>query len=97
MNGDFNIRKGTTLSDWTANLTAIKYGVCLVPLQAAFLIGMVVTLCATARATTDLTIAPNLSFTDDSSPNFPIIASNIADASIAHGRPTVIFFGTSNC
>jgi hypothetical protein len=97
MNEDFNIRNGTRLSDWTATLTAIKYGVCLASLEAAFLIGMVVTLCATARAATDLTLAPNLSFTDDSSPNFPIEASNLADASIAHNRPTMIFFGTSNC
>jgi thiol-disulfide isomerase/thioredoxin len=93
MNGDFNIRKGTRLSDWTA----IKCGLCSAPLGAAFLIGMIVTLCATARAATDLTLSPNLSFTDDSSPHFPIEASNIGDASIARGRPTVIFFGTSNC
>jgi hypothetical protein len=50
-----------------------------------------------AHAATDLMLAPNLSFTDDSSPNFPIEAKDLADATIASDLPTVVFFGTSNC
>jgi hypothetical protein len=49
------------------------------------------------RAGSYLQLAPNLSFTDDSSPNFPIIDPDSADASISTDRPTVIFFGTSHC
>jgi hypothetical protein len=50
-----------------------------------------------ALAASDLMLAPNLSFTDDSSPNFPIEGKDLADATVARGLPTVIFFGTSNC
>src|SRR5215813_4567765 len=46
---------------------------------------------------TDLTLAPNLSFTDDSSSNFPIRGENLQDGAIASDRPTIIFFGTSHC
>ncbi len=46
---------------------------------------------------TDLMLAPALSFTDDSSPNFPIEGKNLSDGSIAADRATVIFFGTANC
>lgn len=45
----------------------------------------------------DLTLAPNLSFTDDSSSNFPIRGKNIEDGRIASDRPTVVFFGISHC
>lgn len=45
----------------------------------------------------DLKLAPNLSFTDDSSPNFPIEGKNLSDGSIADDHATVIFFGTANC
>jgi hypothetical protein len=93
MNRDFNITKGTRISD----RTTIKHGVYSALLKAAFLNGLVVALRATARAATDSTLATNLSFTDDSSLNFPIEASNLADARIADGRPTAIFVGTSNC
>jgi hypothetical protein len=61
MNRDFNITKGTRISDRTTALTAIKHGVYSALLKAAFLIGLVVALRATARAATDLTLAPNLS------------------------------------
>lgn len=44
-----------------------------------------------------LTLAPNLSFTNDSSSNFPIRGQNLQDGTIASDRPTVIFFGTSHC
>ena len=44
-----------------------------------------------------LTLAPDLSFVDDSSPNFPIRGENMKDGRIASDRPTVIFFGTAHC
>jgi len=46
---------------------------------------------------TDLKLAPGLSFSDDSSPNFPIEGKNLSDGSIAADQTTVIFFGTANC
>lgn len=46
---------------------------------------------------TRLSLAPGLSFTDDSSSAFPIRGDNLADGKIASDRPTVIFFGTSHC
>ena len=46
---------------------------------------------------TDLKLAPDLSFSDDSSPNFPIAGKNLSDGSIASDHATVIFFGTANC
>src|SRR6266704_5726204 len=45
----------------------------------------------------NLALAPNLSFTDDSSSNFPIRGENLGDGKIAPDRPTAIFFGTSHC
>jgi len=45
----------------------------------------------------DLTLAPDLSLTDDSSANFPIRGKNLAEGRIASDRPTVIFFGTAHC
>lgn len=44
-----------------------------------------------------LTLAPSLSFTNDSSSNFPIRGQNLEDGKIASDRPTAIFFGTSHC
>src|SRR5712692_828207 len=44
-----------------------------------------------------LTLAPSLSFTDDSSSNFPIRGEELKDGKIASDRPTAIFFGTSHC
>jgi hypothetical protein len=52
---------------------------------------------ATLLAATNLALAPDLSFTDDSSPNFPIRAKNADDGAIANDRPTLIFIGTSHC
>jgi len=46
---------------------------------------------------TNLTLAPGLSFTDDSSSAFPIRGENLADGRVASDRPTAIFFGTSHC
>jgi hypothetical protein len=45
----------------------------------------------------NLALAPNLSFTDDSSSNFPIRGENLGDGKIASDRPTAVFFGTSHC
>ena len=45
----------------------------------------------------NLTLAPDLSFTDDSSSNFPIRGEALSDGRIASDRPTAIFFGTSHC
>ncbi len=45
----------------------------------------------------DLKLAPDLSFSDDSSTNFPIEGKNLSDGSIAGDHATVIFFGTANC
>ena len=46
---------------------------------------------------TDLVLAPDLSFTDDSSSNFPIRGKDLGDGRIASDRPTAIFFGTAHC
>lgn len=48
-------------------------------------------------AASDLHLAPDLSFTDDSSSNFPIAGSSIGDATIASDRATIMFFGTAHC
>ena len=45
----------------------------------------------------NLALAPNLSFTDDSSSNFPIRGEGLDEGRIASDRPTAIFFGTSHC
>ena len=52
---------------------------------------------AGAGGAADLSLAPDLSFTDDSSSNFPIRGSNLSDGKIGSDRPTAIFFGTSHC
>ena len=44
-----------------------------------------------------LSLAPDLSFTDDSSSNYPIRGDNLGTGELAAGRPTIIFFGTSHC
>jgi ABC-type antimicrobial peptide transport system permease subunit len=49
-----------------------------------------------AQAAANLQLAPALSFSDDSSANFPITGSDLAAGPVA-GKATVIFFGTSNC
>jgi len=51
----------------------------------------------TGPSATDLKLAPDLSFSDDSSDNFPIEGKNLSDGSIANDQATVIFFGTANC
>ena len=49
------------------------------------------------RAATDLKLAPELSFTDDSSSNFPIAGKALGDGAIAQDRATILFFGTAHC
>jgi len=50
-----------------------------------------------AYAASDLHLAPDLSFTDDSSSNFPIAGNSIGDATVAGDRATIMFFGTAHC
>ena len=45
----------------------------------------------------NLSLTPGLSFTDDSSSNFPIRGENLSDGRVATDRPTAVFFGTSHC
>jgi hypothetical protein len=52
---------------------------------------------STGNAADGLKLAPNLSFTDDSSSNFPITSTHSDDGAVSADRPTVIFFGTSHC
>jgi hypothetical protein len=62
-----------------------------------FVVQMTATCASRANAASGLKLAPQLSFEDDSSPNFPIQGENLSEGSIASGEATVIFFGTSNC
>ncbi len=50
-----------------------------------------------ALAASDLHLAPDLSFTDDSSANFPIAGNSIGDTTLAGDRATIMFFGTAHC
>jgi hypothetical protein len=50
-----------------------------------------------AAGASNLMLAPDLSFTDDSSVNFPIRGNGLGAGEIASGRATVIFFGTAHC
>jgi hypothetical protein len=62
------------------------------------LVGHLTAICSSgAQAASDLRLAPNLSFNDDSSANFPIRGRNLSDGAGATGKGTIIFFGTSNC
>lgn len=88
--------KTTSLPAWTAVAAAVLLGVAVLmgaekaeaPLTAAG---------PGPGGARNLTLAPNLSFTDDSSSNFPIRGENLEDGKIASDRPTAIFFGTSHC
>jgi hypothetical protein len=66
-------------------------------LAAALIFTVVLATEVSGPPATDLKLAPDLSFTDDSSPNFPIAGKNLSDGSIANDHATVIFFGTANC
>jgi hypothetical protein len=50
-----------------------------------------------ALAADDLRLAPSLSFTDDSSSNFPIDGKDLTNGTAATDRATIIFFGTAHC
>ena len=69
----------------------------VVSIMAALLFGIALAAQAPADSASDLKLAPDLSFTDDSSPNFPIAGKNLSDGSLAKDHATVIFFGTANC
>ncbi len=66
-------------------------------LVLVFLFAVVVGGPSPALAASDLKLAPGLSFTDDSSSNFPIMGTELKDGEIARDRPTLIFFGTAHC
>ena len=70
-----------------------------IPVAAAlvFVVQMAAVCVPRAGAASGLKLAPDLSFDDDSSPNFPIQGENLSEGSVASGEATVIFFGTSNC
>ncbi len=55
------------------------------------------TLARLALAAENLTLAPDLSFTDDSSNSFPIQGDHLGDGEVGKGRAAVAFFGASNC
>ena len=64
---------------------------------AVLIFGIVLATEVTGPPATDLKLAPDLSFSDDSSSNFPIEGKNLSDGSIAADHATVMFFGTANC
>jgi len=70
-----------------------------ISLAAVLVFGLQMTTVCVSRAgaASGLKLAPQLSFDDDSSPNFPIQGENLSEGSVASGEATVIFFGTSNC
>ncbi|HEY6065867.1 MAG TPA: hypothetical protein VIY96_06900 [Thermoanaerobaculia bacterium] len=59
--------------------------------------GLGVAFAADGGGATNLLLAPDLSFTDDSSANFPIRGENLSEGRIASDQPTAIFFGTAHC
>ncbi len=75
----------------------IKVHVIAVSIAAALILGVVQAAEVAGPSSTDLKLAPGLSFTDDSSPNFPIESKSLSDGSITSDHATVIFFGTANC
>jgi hypothetical protein len=91
-----NLRGSTT-----APMKATVVGVLLLGVSLAFAAGKESAPLAVAASgpggARNLALAPNLSFTDDSSSNFPIRGENLEDGKIASDRPTAIFFGTSHC
>src|SRR6266540_4651764 len=91
-----NLRRSTT-----APMKATVVGVLLLGVSLAFAAGKESAPLAVAGSgpggARNLALAPNLSFTDDSSSNFPIRGENLGDGKIAVGRSDAIFFGTSHC
>src|SRR6266478_4297405 len=76
------------------NIRSIAFAVTI---AAALIFGIALASEAPSGPATDLKLAPDLSFSDDSSSNFPIEGKNLSDGSIAADHATVIFFGTANC
>jgi hypothetical protein len=68
-----------------------------VSIASALLFGIALATQARGGSASDLKLAPDLSFTDDSSSNFPIAGENLSDGSLTNDHATVIFFGTANC
>jgi hypothetical protein len=52
---------------------------------------------APVLAADNLGLASGLSFTDDSSANFPIVGDHLGDADSGPGRATLLFIGTAHC
>jgi len=52
---------------------------------------------APALAADNLRLASGLSFTDDSSANFPIVGDHLDDADAGAGHATLLFIGTAHC
>jgi len=70
----------------------------MMPMRVAILLCALAMMAAgPAFAAGDLHLAPDLSFTDDSSSNFPIAGDSISDGAVANDRATIIFFGTAHC
>jgi len=65
----------------------------------ALLLAALVTVIAPtwARAAESLRLAPDLSFTDDSSSRFPIEGDRLGDAELVKGRAALVFFGAAHC
>jgi hypothetical protein len=49
------------------------------------------------HAASDLKLAPDLSFDNDSSSSFPIRGDNLTDASVVADQAIIIFLGTAHC
>ena len=79
----------------------MKRNIKALAISASIVVGLIVAVALAAEVTgppaSDLKLAPDLSFSDDSSANFPIEGKNLSDGSIASDHATVIFFGTANC
>ena len=89
--GDFGVRAERVARD-KSGLASITFAALLVLVALTTMVRG-----GNASAASDLVLAPNLSFDDDSSPNFPIRGQDLSSGSPASGEAMVIFFGTSNC
>lgn len=89
--------KKIAIADREIARTTFKHRVRSMLIEATLLMALVLMIGVPVQAADNLTLASNLSFVDDSSPNFPIEAKHLDDAAIASDRPTVIFFGTAHC
>jgi hypothetical protein len=60
-------------------------------------VACVVAIAELVEAGENLTLAPGLSFTDDSSDSFPIRGEDLGAAATGGGRATIAFFGAAHC